>query len=411
MKVLAAILVSIALWWPGAALAQDEFAPLPPPFCGGLSDGDCQLLTDSQELMRRVASMSTSLAVNSSLAGIPSMADEDMVFDLVMDMTMHVDPALNEAMRTATQGASAGLTPSMEEMGDLVVQFYETLGMDMDMQMSLPTVLRAAIEADEGLAFPPTIAMRVRILNGYVYIDTDALAESFPELRADLESSDITGWIGFDMAGQIARDIAASNEPMDDSMLQSMQMSMAANHFMANETVRALLEPYITVTRLADVERNGEPVAVFSTSFDLQQLVARPDFTQLLREVAQTIGAASGEPIDEQELGMTILGIQLLSNMLARSFEFEVLQTVGLDAPYLYDTGVFLQFDLSGMLMLLAMSGEEIPEELRGAMPVFTLDVDASYSDFDAAPAIERPAGAQIIPLDSLDEESINLIS
>ena len=63
------------------------------------------------------------------------------------------------------------------------------------------------------------------------------------------------------------------------------------------------------------------------------------------------------------------------------------------------------------LLMLLAMSGEEIPEELRGAMPVFTLDVDASYSDFDAAPAIERPAGAQIIPLDSLDEESINLIS
>lgn len=408
MKMLVIVLLSLALLWPTAALAQDEFTPLPPPFCGELSEADCQLLTDSQELMRRVSSMQSSLTVRSGLVGIPDITDEDLLFELAMDMIMHVDPALNEAMRAAAQSVDEPL--SMEEMGDLIVKFYETLGLDMDMQMALPRVIREVIEADTDMPFPENLVMRVRMLDGYVYIDTDALAESIPELGADMQSEGISGWIGFDMAGQIAQQMA-TGAAIDGSVMQSMQGSMTVNQLMADEEIRNLLEPYVTVERLDDEERDGKSVAVFATSVNLRRLVARPDFTQLLRQVADALSAASGEPLDERELGMTILGIQLLSNMLARSFTFEVLQTVGVDTPYLYDSSLFVQFDLSGLFAFLAMSGEELPFELRGAAPVFTLDVDVSYSDFDAAPAIEKPDGAQIIPLDSLDEESINLIS
>ncbi len=408
MRILVAVLLSLALLWPKAALAQDEFAPLPPPFCGGLSGADCQLLTDSQELMRYVSSMQTSMTVRSGLSGVPEIADEDMLFTMAMDMTMHIDPALNETLRTAAENPDA--VPSVEEMGELMVQFYETLGMDLEMQMALPPIVRAAIEVDEGLAFPDTLLMSVRMVDGYVYIDTDALAESFPDLAADLESSGVSGWIGFDMAGLLAQQMTAG-EPVDDSMMQSMQANIAINQLMMDEEIRSLLEPYITVERLDDEERDGEPVAVFATSVNLQRLVARPDFTQLLRQMAETLSAASGAPIDEQELGMTILGIQLLSNMLARSFTFEVLQVVGIDTPYLYDSSMFVQFDLSGLLTFLAMSGEEIPFELRGAIPIFTLDVDVSNRNFDDAPPVEKPAGAQIIPLDMLDEETASLIS
>jgi hypothetical protein len=66
--------------------------------------------------------------------------------------------------------------------------------------------------------------------------------------------------------------------------------------------------------------------------------------------------AAAGEEVDEQELGTGILGAQLLANMLARAAEFEIVQTVGLDAPYTYDNNVFMQLDLSG---LLTMAGNE----------------------------------------------------
>ena len=110
-------------------------------------------------------------------------------------------------------------------------------------------------------------------------------------------------------------------------------------------------------------------------------------------------------------MGSGILGAQLLANMLARAAEFEIVQTIGLDAPYTYDNNVFMQLDLSGLLTMLAMSGEELPDELRNARPVFTFDMNASYSDFDAAPAIEIPENVEILPLDSMDGSDMDVIS
>lgn len=405
------ILLSVALWWPGNAIAQNDFPPLPPPFCGELAEADCQLLADSQDWMRYVSSMNMSLTLNSSLAGIPDIADEELIFDMNMAMTMQLDPALNEAMRDIATRSPEELLLSSEEFGALVVDFYETLGMSMDFEMALPWLLIEAIEADEGVLLPETIAMSVRMVDGYAYIDMDKFAEMMPDLRAEMEAEGVTGWIGIDVASQIRQEVNQPGAASDMSAVDSMQASMVFNQLMADETIRALLEPYVTVERLADEMRDGEPVAVFSTSLNLTRMVANPDFTRLLREAADMLIATSGEPVDEQELGMGILGIQMLTNMLARSFEFEVLQVVGVDTPYLYDQDIFLQLDLSGLLALAAMSGEELPEELRGAMPVFTFDMNASYSDFDAAPAVEKPEGAQILPLDSLDQENINLIS
>jgi hypothetical protein len=399
------------LWWPGSALAQNGFPPLPAPFCGELSEADCQLLVDSQEAMRYLSSLNSSITISGGLTGLPEFADEDIAFAMVMDMTMQLDPALNEAMRVAMMDMTADPVSSMQGMNELLVAFYETLGMDMDMQMSLPRLMRDTIEADEGLAFPETLTMRTRMVDGYVYIDMDALAESFPDLRAEMETEGLSGWLGFDMAGLLARDMTGDDEPFDESTIQALQMSMIFNQWMVDEPTRALLEPYITVERLADEERNGEAVAVFSTSLNLARLVANRDFTQLLRGTAESLMAASGEPVDEQEMGMAILGIQMLTNMLAQSFEFELLQVIGLDSAYAYDYNLFVQFDLSGLLSLLAMTGEEIPAELMGAVPVFTFDMNASYSDFDAAPKIVAPEDAQIVPLDTLDEESLDLVS
>ncbi len=229
--------------------------------------------------------------------------------------------------------------------------------------MALPGLLRDAIEADEGVILPDLITVNVRMVNGYAYIDMDALAESFPELRAELESEGIDGWIGVDFAGQMEREMAGTMAAPDVSTLQSMQMSMAFNQMMLDETIRSLLDPYIIVERLADEERDGAAVAIFRTTLELGDLVANPAFTQLLRQAAESMVAATDEPVDEQELGTGILGVQLLANMLARSAQFEIVQTVGLDAPYTYDNNIFMQLDLSGLLTMAAMSGEEIPDE------------------------------------------------
>ena len=41
MELLATIVLSVALWWPGSGIAQSDLPPLPPPFCGELAEADC----------------------------------------------------------------------------------------------------------------------------------------------------------------------------------------------------------------------------------------------------------------------------------------------------------------------------------------------------------------------------------
>jgi hypothetical protein len=400
MELFATILLSVALWWPGSGFAQSDPPPLPPPFCGELSAADCQLLADAQELMRGVQSMKMALGLDATLQ-----------FGMEMAMTMHLDPALNETMRAITARPPQELLESMDEFSATVVEFYETLGMQLEMEMALPRLLRDAVEAEEGVMLPDNIAMNVRMVDGYAYIDMDALAASFPEMQAELEAEGIDGWIGVDFASQIERDLSGAMAAPDVSALQSMQISLAFNQMMMDETMRSLLDPYILVERLADEERDGAAVALFRTTLELGDLVADPDFTQLLRQAADAAVAMSDEPLDEEEVGAGILGVQMLANVLARSAEFEIVQSIGLDAPYTYDNRIYLQLDLRGLVTLAAMGGGDIPAELRGANPIFTFDMNASYSDFDAAPAIEVPENVEILPLDSMDGMDTSVIS
>ncbi len=411
MELLATIVLSVALWWPGSGIAQSDLPPLPPPFCGELAEADCQLLADAQELMRGVQSMKMTLGLDANLTGIPEVADEDLQLGMDMAMTMHVDPALNETMRSITALPPQELLESMDEFSATVVEFYETLGVQLEMEMALPRLLRDALEAEEGVMLPDNIAMHVRMVDGYAYIDMDALAASFPEMQAELEAEGIDGWIGVDFARQIERDLSGAMAAPDVSALQSMQMSLSFNQMMMDETMRAMLDPYILVERLADEERDGAAVALFRTTLELGDLVADPDFTQLLRQAADAAVAMSDEPIDEEEVGAGILGVQMLANVLARSAQFEIVQSVGLDAPYTYDNRIYLQLDLGGLVTLAAMGGGDVPTELREAKPIFTFDMNASYSDFDAAPAIEVPENVEILPLDSMDRMDTNVIS
>ena len=412
MELLAAVFLSVALWLPGVgSIQQSDLPPLPPPFCGELTEADCQLLTDSQDVMRGVSSMEMSLGVNASVAGIPDVADEDMVFDMNTDMTLHFDPALNEQLRAMALRSPEELLATQEEFGQLIVDLYATMAMRLEMDMSMPKLLRDAIEQDEGVILPATIPVAIRMVNGYLYIDMDTLADSFPELRDAMASDGIQGWVGMDLAGQLRQDLLSSGVASDASAMQSLQLGVVFNQLMADEAMRNLLEPHVTVERLDDEVRDGAPVAIFRTTIELGDMVSNPNFTRLLRQAAESMIAASGERVDSQELGAGILAVQLLANVLARAYEFEVVQSVGVDTPYVYDYSIYLQLDLSGLLALAAMGGEELPPELSGAQPVFTFDMNASYGAFNDAPAVEAPENAQILPLDSMDQDSLDVIS
>lgn len=412
MQFLAIILMSVLLWWPGAGVAQRDWEPLPPPFCGELSEADCQLLIDSQELMRSVSSFQMSISTQAGVRGIPNVADEDLAFDMQANAIFHIDPEWSEKMRQLILAAGGededeeALADPYEKMVELLLQFYETAAMDIQMQMALPQALLDAVEQEGGVPSLDQLTVEMRMLDGYVYINMDKLAESSPDLRAQLERERLNGWIGLDAVSQIRSDLLRSADTNE-----SLRLWMGLGRLMGDAAIRQLLDPYVTVERLDDEQRGGEQVAVFRTSLDFARLAARPDFSRLLRLLVDYAGGVSGEAVNEQEVGMMLLGFQIFANLLARASQFEMLQAIGIDTPYLYQQALSVRLDLGGLLAFLALTGEDLPAELRGAKPIFALKIDYGYRDFDAAPAVEKPADATIIPLDSLDQETINLIS
>lgn len=412
MQFLAIILMSVLLWWPGVGVAQRDWEPLPPPFCGELSEADCQLLIDSQELMRSVSSFQMSISTQAGVRGIPNVADEDLAFDMQANAIFHIDPEWSEKMRQLILAAGGededeeALADPYEKMVELLLQFYETAAMDIQMQMALPQALLDAVEQEGGVPSLDQLTVEMRMLDGYVYINMDKLAESSPDLRAQLERERLNGWIGLDAVSQIRSDLLRSADTNE-----SLRLWMGLGRLMGDAAIRQLLDPYVTVERLDDEQRGGEQVAVFRTSLDFARLAARPDFSRLLRLLVDYAGGVSGEAVNEQEVGMALLGFQIFANLLARASQFEMLQAIGIDTPYLYQQALSVRLDLGGLLAFLALTGEDLPAELRRAKPIFALKIDYGYRDFDAALAVEKPADATIIPLDSLDQETINLIS
>jgi hypothetical protein len=409
MELMSMLILSVALSLPGVGTPEQRQV-LPPPFCGELSQTDCQILVDAQALMMEVGSITLDWQVEAAVSGIPDLADEDLHFETAMTMNVRLDPLWREQFDALRTDSPEELLDDQGEFTQKAVDLYENLDMELDMQMTLPAVLSQIMEADADLVLPDTLKFEMRMVDGYVYINMDRIAESDPTLAAEMQAAGIQGWIGFDFISLLEQQMGSAGEAPDPALLGSMQMGMAFDQMMADESVRTLLESYRSIERLADEERDGTPVAIFRTSFDLARLVANPDFTRILRETADSLVAASGETIDPQELGMAILGVQLVANVLTRSFEFQHVQAIGVEKPYLYDGSTVLEMDLSGLVTLLEMSGEEMPPTLRDAQPLFNLTVETRYADFDNVPAIEAPEDAEIIPLDSLDENNLDAI-
>lgn len=409
MELMSMLILSVALSLPGVGTPEQRQV-LPPPFCGELSQTDCQILVDAQALMMEVGSITLDWQVEAAVSGIPDLADEDLRFETAMTMNVHLDPLWREQFDALRTDRPEELLDAQGEFAQQVLDLYENMDMEMDMQITLPAVLSQIMEADADLVLPDTLKFEMRMVDGYVYINMDRIAESDPTLAAEMQAAGIQGWIGFDFISLLEQQMGSAGEAPDPALLGSMQMGMAFDQMMADESVRTLLESYRSIERLADEERDGTPVAIFRTSFDLARLVANPDFTRILRETADSLVAASGETIDPQELGMAILGVQLVANVLTRSFEFQHVQAIGVEKPYLYDGSTVLEMDLSGLVTLLEMSGEEMPPTLRDAQPLFNLTVETRYADFDNVPAIEAPEDAEIIPLDSLDENNLDAI-
>lgn len=396
-----ALVASVAVALPGAALAQDATAEPPPVFCGDLAEADCQLLVDSQAAMQSVTSMTTDAQLDMTISGLPDMPE--MPFQFAMNAVIHMDPTVSQAIQDLAANPPEDPAELRTALLDWVFEFYSTLGLDMEMTVSLPELLAEQIGAEEGIEFPSVMRLPIRFVDGVMYMDPQPLAAVVPDMQEDLEGEGVTGWIGFDYLALLEMAFEEQGQFDEVQPDSPVEFGLGMGLMMNTPEMRDWYGEFAEIQRLPDVEIDGAPQAVFETSVDLGKMLMSREFQTNLRQMIEQSAAASGEELDEQEVGEVLLGVQVMASILARDLTFVSTQTIDLETRYATSSEASMSMDLGGVVQLLGMVGELPGPEWRGAEPAFDIFVRTTSGDFNTAPAVEPPADVYMIPLEDLD--------
>jgi len=394
------LLLLLTLTSTTTALAQD--VDLPAPFCGELADDDCELLADSQVAMLDVQEMTTSSQIDLLVAGIPDLPIEEVSLSVAQDSVIAMDPTVIQELtqlQASLQSADASdMDAIMEDYMDLVVDLYSTLGLDSEITIVMPEEIAALLsEQAGGIEIPEEITLQVRLVEGFAYVNLDDLAAAIPELGA------MEGWFGLDIATFMSDMLAQASAEANPSDMASLQMGMGAGSMLNSEAVRGLLEDFVNVERLDDDTIDLQDVAVFSTTFDFGAFIASEGFQALIRDNLDLINEMADTSVTEAELDEVMLGLRFLGPSLFQDLEFEVLQSIGLEDNYIYQTETHFAWDLQTIMALAAMA-DGGQREMPDVAPVINFDLVQESGDFNDAPEIEAPEDAQIIPLEALEE-------
>lgn len=384
------LLVALLAFPTGSVFAQE----LPAPFCGQLSEADCDILVMSQEAQLDATSYTSSVDATTTIVGIPGLPAEELAFNWVQDTVIHTDPEVMRRMvELQTQGAEA-MMENFDELMDLTVQLYRTLGLDVMINFTMPAEIADTLAMQSGIAVPEEITLHVILNDGFAYISTAGLEFIDPSLP------DLADWIGIDLAGMVEKGVAQSTAAQDQAQREAMMQSMAFSSMLSSDEVRGLLEDFVQVERLDDDEVNGTEVAVFETGFDFAGFLASPGFWTLIEENLDTINAMSEANLTAQELQQARMAVTFLGPALLQGLQFSSTSSIGLEDYYPYAQMLDFRWDLSGLLTFAASTGALPPGSPTRAL--VSLEIDAANADFDAAPDIEAPEDALIIPLEAM---------
>lgn len=398
------LLVAFMLISTGAALAQD----LPEPLCGKLDEADCTILADSQKAMMDVESLTTSGSIDVNLAGIPDLPFEELALNLTQDSTIVMDPEVIKSL-TDFQVQLATADPAdveqlTQDYTDLIIKLYQTLGLDMDLTLTMPQDVADLLSAEAGgeVTVPEKINIQVRMIDGYFYVNLDKLAEVMPEL------AEFKGWYGLDMVTLVTKGLEEANK-QEASEMQDFQAGIGAGSFLSSDAFRDMVKDYVNVERQADDKLDLQTVAVFDTTFDFGGFVASQAFQDLLKGQLDTINKIADQQITAQEFDEGMMGLRFLGPALFQDLKFGVVQNIGLDDSYVYRSETHLNWDLKSLMGFVAMAqgGGKTPADMPDTAPVISFDVVTDYADFDDTPTIEKPEDAVIIPLDQIDMDSV----
>lgn len=363
------MLLMLALLVAGPLFAQD-INTVP---CADLAEADCAILTQSTLVNNSLSSSTSTFNVDLVVANIPDMPFGDLNFNLRGDVNFNADPALLAQLTSFQNMQDPQAVVAYFQDPAFFADIVSGFNGEVNLTVTLPEVLLSLLGAGPN-ELPTEYNVVLRLVDGVGYINLDNIAAAIPQAGVP------GGWIGLDLARAV--EIAIEQGAFDEAM----QESIAAQPEIDADAYDEIMN-HISIQRLADSTIDGKNVAVFETVIDYVGLFGS-DFMQ------ETL-AAEGE-FSEADLAE---GKEIL-NAIADGVELVSTQYIGLDDYYIYRTEVLFNFDMTNMLETV---GETVPS---GDAPTIKFTVDVESSNFNSAPAIVAPDGAQMYPVEALFSNS-----
>ena len=400
--VFALLIVASLLLAPTAAFAQDEL----PIACGTLSEEDCDFLKESRDATMAVASTASRVEMAISLTNVPQLPEE-LALDLVVDGQFQLDPELAARGMELQLKMADDPTAAAEEMMAYALDIYANLMMNMDLDLSLSDDLTGLLSAQAGLPLPSEWSFPVRMSDGFVYFNLDDVGEAVGD-------SGLAGWLGMDMAGLMEKTFAQMEE---DPAFKSdpMMMGAIAGQMQSQMALSEAAVQYTDVERLEDVEVDGVDAAQFFYTFDLAGFIASPEFGEMLKgqlEMQMSMQEQMGgeaPPMSDADMQMALDMLPMVGPMLLSGVKIGSVSTIGLEDKLVRTTETDVEWELGTVITMAgAMMQGQATRVPRGAdAPVFTMHISGENSAFDEEFEVEVPEDAQIIPLESMMQETM----
>ncbi len=361
-KMILLLLLSLLLTVGFGSVAQAQ-DPASLVFCGTLDEADCNLLKQSATAMAGLSSASfdfnLQLSINSADTG-------------PIDLGLNGVGSFTDAPTGLNASAMSNPAALVESLPGLLRQFKG----DLSLTLKLPQLLLDQMSAS-GTAFPAEAQLDLRLVDGIGYINFDSLKPIMDAAQPGL-SQQFKGWGGLDLVTLITQALAENPEALS-------QMTEGATASMDPEAMAMLssLQNSVNITRVGE----ADGAVTFNVALDFAALANNQEFLNYIREQAE----AQGEPIDEAEFQKGIAALPALADAV----NFSSSQTVESATGFVRSTTFNLAIDSSKLPAEMTQGSTDAPVTMSVSGTI-------NYANFNSAPAITAPEGAQIAPPEML---------
>ncbi|GAB4571365.1 MAG: hypothetical protein Kow0077_07910 [Anaerolineae bacterium] len=354
---------------------QAQGGGMPNLFCQGLSEEDCAILEQAQQVMAEVTAVAMDMQLDVAVSGVEDVGD-GFAMSMAMDGVAAVDPEL-AAMMTTMQDAQA-MSEMMAQGMQLVVDMLRGVQGDVNLELSFPAEMAAEI----GIPME-TLATRLVMADGVLYVNLEQLV---PPEMAESEEAQMPAWIGIDLAGmyEMLGEMAASEgvEGMPD-----MQ------ELFASEELAALYDfekwgDFVQVTRLEDDEIDSQPQAVFHVVLDYGAIFGSPEFQEaFLAYMARAMELSGEDMADMPENFMDVMQVMM------SGLSLEMTQWIGLEDYWQHRIEMDFAFapDVAA-LVAIEPEAADMPEDFA-----ISFHLLMNSAPVDGPVTVEVPEDAQVI--------------